>query len=71
MDQEDAACHLHALLKDENSQVRKNTALSLMKMESMISIESIKQAIEEETDEQVKGVMIVAKNQLAKYQDIL
>ena len=71
MDQEDAACHLHALLKDENTQVRKNTALSLMKMESMISIDSIKQAIEEETDEQVKGVMIVAKNQLAKYQDTL
>ena len=71
MDQEDAACHLHALLKDGNTQVRKNTALSLMKMESMISIDPIKQAIEEETDEQVKGVMIVAKNQLTKYQDIL
>ena len=64
MDQEEAANQLHELLRDENDQVRKNTALSLMKMESVISIDCIKKAIHKETDEQVKGVLIVARNQL-------
>ncbi len=69
MDQEDAADELHRLLQDQNDQVRKNTALSLMKMQSVISITSIEQAIQKESDEQVKKVLIVARNQLAKCQN--
>jgi bilin biosynthesis protein len=70
MDQEEAANQLHELLEDKNDQVRKNTALSLMKMESVISINTIDQAINSESDEQVKGVMIVARNQLIKCRDM-
>ena len=70
MDQEEAANQLHELLEDKNNQVRKNTALSLMKMESVISIDTIDQAIHSESDEQVKGVMIVARNQLIKCRDM-
>ena len=70
MDQEEAANQLHELLEDKNNQVRKNTALSLMKMESVISINTIDQAINSESDEQVKGVMIVARNQLIKCRDM-
>ena len=69
MDQEEAANQLHELLRDENDQVRKNTALSLMKMESVISIDSIENAILKESDEQVKGVLIVARNQLINRRD--
>jgi bilin biosynthesis protein len=69
MDQEEAANQLHELLRDENDQVRKNTALSLMKMESVISIDSIENAILKESDEQVKGVLIVARNQLVNRRD--
>ena len=70
MDQEEAANQLHELLEDKNDQVRKNTALSLMKMESVSSIDTIGQAIHSESDEQVKGVMIVARNQLIKCRDM-
>ena len=69
MDQEEAANQLHELLRDENDQVRKNTALSLMKMESVISIDSIENAILKESDKQVKGVLIVARNQLVNRRD--
>jgi bilin biosynthesis protein len=71
MDQEEAANHLHGLLVDKNNQVRKNTALSLMKMESVISINTINQAINSESDEQVKGVMIVARDQLINCRDTI
>jgi bilin biosynthesis protein len=71
MDQEEAANQLHELLEDKNDQVRKNTALSLMKMESVISINTIDQAINSESDEQVKGVMIVARDQLKSRRDTI
>ena len=71
MDQEEAANQLHGLLADKNNQVRKNTALSLMKMESVISINTINQAINSESDEQVKGVMVVARDQLISRRDTI
>jgi len=42
-----------------------------MKMESVISIDFLEQAIQKESDEQVRGVMIVARNQLMKHQNII
>lgn len=71
MDQEEAANQLHELLQDDNNQVRKNTALALMKMESVISINAIEQSIKTESDEQVKGVLIVAKNQLIQCREAI
>ena len=71
MDQEEAANQLHKLLQDDNNQVRKNTALALMKMESVISINAIEQSIKTESDEQVKGVLIVAKNQLIQCREAI
>jgi bilin biosynthesis protein len=38
-------------------------------MESVISIDSIENAILKESDEQVKGVLIVARNQLVNRRD--
>ena len=60
---------LTTMLQDESAQVRKNTALSLMKMEAVESIEDIDNAISIETDEQVKAVMTVALNQLKRSLD--
>ena len=57
---------LTTMLQDQSAQVRKNTALSLMKMEAVESIEDIDNAISIETDEQVKAVMTVALNQLKR-----
>lgn len=71
MDQEEAANQLHELLEDSNDQVRKNTALSLMKMDSVISIDTIEHAIHRESDEKVKGVLIVARNQLINRRDTI
>ena len=60
---------LTTMLQDQSAQVRKNTALSLMKMEAVESIEDIENAISIETDEQVKAVMTVALNQLKRSLD--
>ena len=60
---------LTTMLQDQSSQVRKNTALSLMKMEAVESIENIDNAISIETDDQVKAVMTVALNQLKRSLD--
>ena len=60
---------LTTMLQDQSAQVRKNTALSLMKMEAVESIEDIDNAISIETDEQVKAVMTVALNQLKRSLD--
>lgn len=60
---------LTTMLQDQSSQVRKNTALSLMKMEAVESIEDIDNAISIETDDQVKAVMTVALNQLKRSLD--
>ena len=69
MDQEVAADLLHKLLQDNNEQVRKNTALSLMKMESTVSIDVLERAINLESDQEVKNVLIVARDQLTSRLD--
>ena len=64
LEPEEAEADLIALLTDSSPQVRKNTALALMKMESINSIKHLAASIENETDTQVKAVMKVAKDQL-------
>ena len=60
---------LIAMLTDQSQQVRKNTALALMKMEAVNSIEEIQHALKVEPNDQVKTVMMVAINQLEKLID--
>ena len=57
---------LTELLQDTDSQVRKNAALALMKMDGVQAIESLNNAVEKEEDEQVKAVFKVASTQLAR-----
>ena len=57
---------LTELLHDTDSQVRKNAALALMKMDGVQAIESLNNAVEKEKDEQVKAVFKVASTQLAR-----
>ena len=57
---------LTELLHDTDSQVRKNAALALMKMDGVQAIESLNNAVEKEEDEQVKAVFKVATTQLAR-----
>ena len=66
LEPEDVSNQLCKMLKDESEQVRKNTALALMKMESIDAVDRIKDAIKTEKDEQVKSVMSVALNVLNK-----
>ena len=60
---------LIAMLTDQSQQVRKNTALALMKMEAVNSIEEIQHALKVEPNDQVKAVMVVAINQLERIMD--
>ena len=60
---------LIAMLTDPSQQVRKNTALALMKMEAVNSIEEIQHALKVEPNDQVKAVMVVAINQLERMMD--
>ena len=57
---------LTELLHDTDSQVRKNAALALMKMDGVQAIESLNNAVKKEEDEQVKAVFKVASTQLAR-----
>ena len=57
---------LTELLHDTDSQVRKNAALALMKMDGVQAIESLNNAVKKEEDEQVKAVFKVATTQLAR-----
>ena len=57
---------LTELLHDTDSQVRKNAALALMKMDGVQAIESLNNAVEKEKDEQVEAVFKVATAQLAR-----
>ena len=66
LEPEDASNQLCMMLQDESDQVSKNTSLALMKMEATNAIDPIKDAIKAEKDEQVKAVMTVAVNVLAK-----
>ena len=49
----------------EDTQVRKNTALSLMKLDAIGSIQHLKIAAQKEDDPDVKGVIRVAINILS------
>ena len=60
---------LIAMLTDQSQQVRKNTALALMKMDAVNSIEEIQHALKVEPNDQVKAVMVVAINQLERMMD--
>ena len=53
-------------LKDEDSWVRKNSALSLMKLDAISAIEDLSQCAEQEADSVVKAVMTLAIKQIEK-----
>ena len=64
-DAEDVEILLLKKLSDENTQVRKNTALSLMKLDAIGSIQQLKIAEQKEDDPDVKAVIRVAMNILS------
>ena len=64
LEPEDSAAQLIQLLRDNNQQVRKNTALALMKMEATSAVKHLEEALADEQDDQVRAVMIVACRQL-------
>ena len=66
LEPEEIIDELCRLLKDENSQVRINTALALMKTEALPSITNLQEALSLEQNDQVKPVIEVAINQLKK-----
>ena len=65
-DAEDVEDILVRKLTDQDTQVRKNTAMSLMKLEAFNAIESIEAAKSTEKDESVKAVFNVAVNILSR-----
>ena len=64
-DAEDVETLLLKKLSDEDTQVRKNTALSLMKLDAIGSIQQLKIAEQKEDDTDVKAVISVAINILS------
>ena len=64
-DAEDVETLLLKKLSDEDTQVRKNTALSLMKLDAIGSIQQLKIAEQQEDDPDVKAVIRVAINILS------
>ena len=64
-DAEDVGTLLLKKLSDEDTQVRKNTALSLMKLDAIGSIQHLKIAEQKEDDPDVKAVIRVAINILS------
>ena len=64
-DAEDVETLLLKKLSDEDTQVRKNTALSLMKLDAIGSIQQLKIAEQKEDDPDVKAVTRVAINILS------
>ena len=64
-DAEDVETLLLNKLNDEDAQVRKNTALSLMKLDAIVAIEQLKMAEQKEDDPDVKAVLKVAINILS------
>ena len=64
-DAEDVEILLLKKLSDEDTQVRKNTALSLMKLDAIGSIQQLKIAEQKEDDPDVKAVIRVAINILS------
>ena len=67
LEPEEIINELCGLLKDKDNQVRINTALALMKIEEISSINSLSEAISAEEDGQVKTVLEVALNQLIAF----
>ena len=65
-DAEDVETLLLKKLSDEDTQVRKNTALSLMKLDALGAIEQLKMAEQKEDDPDVKAVLKVAINILSE-----
>lgn len=65
-DAEDVEHMLTKKLIDEDTQVRKNTAMALMKLEAFNSVESIEKAKATEDDETVQAVFDVAINILSR-----
>ena len=65
-DAEDVEHMLTRKLVDEDTQVRKNTAMALMKLEAFNAVESIEKAKSIEKDEAVKAVFKVAINILSR-----
>ena len=65
-DAEDVEHMLRRKLIDENNQVRKNTAMALMKLEAYNSVESIEKAKSTEADESVQAVFNAAINILSR-----
>ena len=68
-DAEDVETLLLKKLSDEDTQVRKNTALSLMKLDAIGSIQQLKIAEQKEDDPDVKAVIRVAINILSAKND--
>ena len=68
-DAEDVEILLLKKLSDEDTQVRKNTALSLMKLDALGAIEQLKMAEQKEDDPDVKAVLKVAINILSAKND--
>ena len=64
-DAEDVETLLLKKLSDEDTQVRKNTALSMMKLDAIGSIQQLKIAEQKEDDPDVKAVIRVAINILS------
>ena len=64
-DAEDVETLLLKKLSDEDTQVRKNTALSLMKLDALGAIEQLKMTEQKEDDPDVKAVLKVAINILS------
>ena len=64
-DAEDVETLLLNKLNDEDAQVRKNTALSLMKLDALGAIQQLKIAEQKEDDHDVKAVLKVAINILS------
>ena len=65
-DSEWAAPLLIPKLNDEDSWVRKNSALSLMKLDAISAIQDLSQCAEQESDSVVKAVMTLAIKQIEK-----
>ena len=63
-DSEWAAPLLIPKLKDEDSWVRKNSALSLMKLDAISAIQDLGQCAKQEADSVVKAVMTLAIKQI-------
>ena len=64
-DAEDVQTLLVNKLSDEDTQVRKNSALSLMKLDAIKAIQQLKTAEQKEEDPEVKAVLSVAINILS------